>query len=211
MQNELNDARTTIERLKAKSESEPVVGEAPQAQVEEPDLVVTVEVGDGVSFDIEISNDDNVENVAKHFVAEHELEDDAIPALVAYIEDQLSLAHIEESAEDSSEDNVEEDQVQNQSFNRRTANGQIEKRRRNPPTQMLLSYLLHQILHQYNRPEKRSATSRKLRGKYHLHHHHRVLNPLNLHRVFDGPIVQGKLTSQYQKLGIHRLPQRLRV
>ena len=67
-----------------------------------------------------------------------------------------------------------------------------------------------QILHQ-NRPKKPSATSRKLRGKYSLHHRHRVFHHLNLYRLFNGPIVKGKLTSQYQKLGIYRLPQRQRV
>ena len=83
---------TTIERLKTKSESEPVV-EAPQRKSKADLVVLSKSVMARLILN---SNDDNVENVAKHFAAEHGLEDDAIPALVAYIED-IKSAPIEET------------------------------------------------------------------------------------------------------------------
>ena len=139
LQTQLNEARAKIERYEAISVTSPPATWSPKQsvsptsseelptfaqigfdknandistlQMEEPDLVVTVEVGDGVAHDIEVSKDDDVKIIAKQFVTDHGLEEDAIPALVAYIGEQLDAAREEEEeGEEEAEEEEEEEE-----------------------------------------------------------------------------------------------------
>ena len=142
LQSQLNEARAKIERYEAISVTSPPATWSPKQsvsptsseelpsfaqigfdknandistlQMEEPDLVVTVEVGDGVAHDIEVSKDDDVKIIAKQFVIDHGLEEDAIPALVAYIGEQLDAAREEEEEGEEEEQQALEELKQQQ-------------------------------------------------------------------------------------------------
>ena len=65
----------------------------------DPDLVVTVEIGDGVARDIEVFDGDDIEELARNFVLSNGLGQDAVTALVSYIQQQMEDENAKESEE----------------------------------------------------------------------------------------------------------------
>ena len=78
-------------------------GTTEPGSVAHPDLVVTVEIGAGIAKDVEVRHGDDVEDLALKFVKENDLDIEAIPALVSYIEEQLEAARAEEISRKAAE------------------------------------------------------------------------------------------------------------